>query len=244
MKTLHQQRAKQASASVMMLALALWLLPATTQAAVVSQLDIAGGSISLDFGSLGTLAGSFTQTGQLVMGQYQPPPNIIDPITIGHLMFSIFTSDGGSLNLPPPTAETSGTTITADLRSLFAGVTNASSGWGGILGGGHMPLNLSLNIGGHATGSFNEGTKAFGISWTHPFTGIPYLTSGTFSLHGTAQLAPVPLPAAAWLFGSGIIGLWGVAGRQNSRSPESSCRSRANLLPASVPGRWSMPWWA
>lgn len=218
MKTLYQ-RVKQASASVIsMLALALWLLPTTTQAAVVSQLDIAGGSISLDFGALGTLAGSFTQSGQLVMGQYQPPPNIIEPITIGHLTFSIFTSDGGSLNLPPPTAETSGTTITADLRSLFAGVTNASSGWGGILHGPSTPaFNFSVNIGDFATGGFDESTRAFDLSWTRPLTGIPSLASATISLHGTAQVAPVPVPAASVLFASGLIARAWVARRRKIR---------------------------
>lgn len=68
----------------------------------------------------------------------------------------------------------------------------------------------SLNIGGLASGTFNETTNAFDISWTRGFTGIPFLTTGTFSLQGTAQLAAVPLPAAALLFGSGLIGLAGV----------------------------------
>jgi len=218
MKIFHQKGVKQASIPVVMLALALWLLPATIQGAVVSQLDIAGGSISLDFGSLGTLAGNITQSGQLVMGEYQPPPNIIDPITIGHLTFSIFTSDGGSLNLPPPTAETSGTTITADLRSLFAGVTNASSGWGGILHGPSTPaFNFSVNIGDFATGGFDESTRAFDLSWTRPLTGIPSLASATISLHGTAQVAPVPVPAASVLFASGLIARAWVARRRKIR---------------------------
>ena len=67
----------------------------------------------------------------------------------------------------------------------------------------------SVNIGGIATGSFNQTTNEFDISWTRQFTGIPNLPSATFSLHGTAQLAAVPLPTAALLFGSGLIGLAG-----------------------------------
>jgi hypothetical protein len=50
----------------------------------------------------------------------------------------------------------------------------------------------------------------------HSFTGIPFLTSGTFSLQGTAQLAAVPLPAAVWLFGSGMIGLVSLVRRRNN----------------------------
>jgi hypothetical protein len=187
----------------LLVASVLWFLPTPSQAAVVSQLDITGGSISLNFGSLGSLGGNFTADGQLLMNQFQPPPNIFDPITISHLTFSIFTSDGGpSLNLPAPTAQTSGGMMTADLRSLFAGVT--STGWAWV---NTNPLMASLNFGGNAYGSFNETTNAFDISWNRSFTGIPFLTSGNFSLQGTAQLAAVPVPAAVLLFASGLSGI-------------------------------------
>ena len=190
------------SVMALLAASALWFLPAPSQALEVTQLDITGGSVSLNLGTLGSINGNFNADGQLIMNQFQPPPNIFDPITISHLTFSIFTSSGGSLNLPAPTAEISGNTMTADLQSLFAGVT--STGWSWV---NTNPLVASLNIGGNAAGLFNEITNAFDISWTRPFSGIPFLTSGTFTLEGTAQLAAVPLPAAAWLFGSGVIGL-------------------------------------
>jgi two-component system response regulator RegX3 len=194
---------------------ALWYMPAPAQAAVVTQLDIAGGSISLNFGGLGSVTGNFTQNGELVMGLYQQAPNLLDPITVSHLTFSIFTGSGGALNLPAPTAETSGAAMTTDLRSLFAGVT--STGWSGLLTSPPTPLNVTLNIGGSATGSFNEITNAFDVSLIRSFTGIPFLTSGMFSLHGTAQLGtvqPVPVPAAVILFGSGLFGIVGVVVRR------------------------------
>lgn len=171
-----------------------------SQAATVTQLDITGGSISLNFGLLGSVTGNFTQNGQLVMGQYQPLPNIIPPVTVGGHTFSIFTSNqpfpGNLGGAPAPTGTTSGSTMTVDLRSLFAGVTGPL-------------LTSSLNIGEPASGTFDTGTNAFNISWTQPFTGVPFLTSGIFTLQGTAQLAaaPVPLPAAALLFVSGLSGI-------------------------------------
>ena len=180
----------------------LWILPIPSQAALVTELDITGGSISLTFGTLGTISGNFTANGQLLMNQFQPPPNIFDPITISHLTFSIFTSSGGSLNLPPPTAQTSGAIMTADLQSLFAGVT--STGWSWV---NQNPQMASLNIGGNASGTFNETTNAFNISWARTFTGVPFLTSGNFGLQGTAQLVLVPVPAAALLFASGLSGI-------------------------------------
>ena len=195
----------------------LWCIPAPVQAAIVTQFDIAGGSIGLNFGGLGSINGNYTQNGQLVMGQYQPLPNLFDPITISHLTLSLFTGSGGALNLSAPTAQTSGAIMMADLRSLFAGVT--SSGWAGLLTSPPTPLTASLNVDGIAVGSFDQSTNAFDISWTHQFTGVPSLTSGTFSLHGTAQLgtvqaAPVPLPGAVFLFGSGMISLIGLSCRK------------------------------
>jgi len=199
-------RGKTVKGSVMafLMASALWVLPAPAQAAVVTQLDITSGSVNLNFGSLGSIIGNFNANGQLIMNQFQPLPNIFNPITISHLTFSIFTSNGGVLNLPAPTGETSGAALTANLQSLFAGVT--STGWGWV---NTNPLMASLNIGGNAAGSFNELTNAFDISWTRSFSGVPFLTSGTFTLQGTAQVAAVPLPGALFLFGSGLIGLAG-----------------------------------
>lgn len=211
MKTNACQAAK-GSVTALLLALVLWCMPTAVQAATVTQLNITGGSISLDFGSLGNPAGSFTENGQLLMNQFQQAPDIFSPVTVGHLSFSLFTSSGGPLNLSAPTAQTSGAAMTADLQSLFAGVT--STGWAGLLTSPPSPVTTSLNVGGIATGSFNEVTNAFDVSWTRSFAGVPSLTSGTFSLQGTAQLAAVPLPAAAWLFGSGVIGLGSLVRRK------------------------------
>ena len=197
-------RTIKGSVMALLVASVFCVLPTPSQAAEVTQLDITSGSINLNFGILGNITGNFTTDGQLLMNQFQPLPNIFDPITISHLTFSIFTNNGGALNLPAPTAQTSGATMTANLQSLFAGVT--STGWSWV---NTNPAMALLNIGGNASGTFNDTTNAFNISWTHAFTGVPFLTSGNFSLQGTAQLAAVPLPAAALLFGSGLLGLAG-----------------------------------
>jgi len=206
MKT-KSHRTVKGSVMALLVASVLCVLPTPSQALEVTQLDITGGSIGLNFGSLGSIIGNFNENGQLLMNQFQPLPNVFDPMTISHLTLSIFTSSGGSLNLPVPTAETTGSVMTANLQSLFAGVT--STGWSWM---NSDPLMASLNIGGIANGAFDETTNAFDISWTRAFTGVPFLTSATISLQGTAHL--VPLPGALFLFGSGLAGLLGLARRR------------------------------
>lgn len=196
----------------LLMASVLWFLPTPSQAAEVTRLNITSESVSLGFvgGNRQTLSGNFNQSGQLIMGQFQPTPNIFPPVLLGnHLTFSVFTSSGQPLlNLAPPSGATSGDTVTVDLSSLFAGMSSTLPGWSSWM---TPAIFGSVNIGGIATGSFNQATNEFNISWTRTFTGVPNLASATFSLQGIAQVAvaAVPLPAAAILFGSGLIGLIG-----------------------------------
>ena len=96
---------------------ALWAFPAPAQAALVTELDFASGSIALMSGSTTVASSSFTQNpaGRILMNQYQPLPNIIPPLSlttlVGNYTFSLFTSGPN----PVPTSSTIGTTITEDL---------------------------------------------------------------------------------------------------------------------------------
>ncbi len=183
------------------LMLAFWVTAVPVQAAIVTQLDFTSGSVALKSGSTTILSSNFTQNGQIVMGQYQPLPNVIAPIALGPYTFSIFTSGPN----PFPSGNTSGAAITADLTALSAGLT-----------GPFLPPapGLTMNIGGNAAGTFDALTNAFtGLTWNHALTGISGLPTGwnqyslQFTLNGTAQLAAVPLPGAALFFLSGLSGL-------------------------------------
>ena len=196
-----------------------WLAERPAHAAIVSELDITGGAIDLDFGSLGHVADHFTKNGTLVMDQYQPQPSVFPSIQFGPLTFSIVTSatPGG---FPVPTGQTIGSTMTVDLRSLGVGISSTQTpSWmaPSIIG--------SLNIGGIASGTFDSSTSEFEISWTRVFSGIPFHPSGTFTLQGLAQLTvvplpttPVPLPPTAVLLGTGVLGIGSLVLRRVRKS--------------------------
>lgn len=194
---------------------ALWICPTSADADTVTELDFTSGSVALKLGSTTLATANFTTPGEILMGQYQPLPNIIAPIAItvplvGTYTFSVFT-DGPN---PTPSGSTSGASITADLTALSAGLT-----------GPGLPASpgLAVNIGGNAVGSFNNLTEAFtGLKWSrtlNSIVGLPVFLQGKaveFTLNGTAQLAAVPLPAAALLFGSGLAGLLAARSRKSA----------------------------
>jgi hypothetical protein len=124
------------------------------------------------------------------MGTFQPPSDILPPVVVdGHTVAFSTQSQGGLF--AAPSAQTSGPTITADLSSLFVTITG--------------PLSGSLNIGGAATGTYDPLTGHFSLSWTR----VLDVASANFGLEGTADVAPVPLPAAAGLFAVGLASLAG-----------------------------------
>lgn len=194
------------------------LAGAPVHAAVVSQLNIMGGSVGFNVAignsQIPIFSGDFTQTGTLLMGQYQAangPTPVFPTFTIGSgplaHTFSIFTNPGNGPNpLPTPSGNTIGNTIEVNLNALFAGIS------GPIIHGG---LNIGNQLPALAAGTYNPGTGAFHLAWDHVYS-LPddFVGIGNFSLNGTAALAPVPLPAAAVLFVTGLAGLGGLAGRR------------------------------
>jgi hypothetical protein len=59
------------------------------------------------------------------------------------------------------------------------------------------------------------GTCDFTMSWTSLIVGGPFGgNTGSWILNGT--VSAIPVPAAVWLLGSGLVGLVGVARRRKS----------------------------
>jgi hypothetical protein len=138
------------------------------------------------------------EPGLLVMGEYQPGPNIVDPITRGQRTYSLFTS--GVQGAPAPSATIDRSSITADLSSLYFADSRGDS-------------FTARNIGGIAKGIFNPDTREFYLTWDHLLGERPKSGLATFSLYGKVNMvnvAAVPLTTTAVLFSTGLAVLMAV----------------------------------
>jgi hypothetical protein len=211
--TMKPLRAKLPTVIAGMVLGSVLLAAGAARAEVVNQLNITGGSVAFNFSNGNTtvpiFVESFTQAGTLLMGEYQPAlgPNPIFPpgFQIGSGLqahtFTVFTHPGPDAQnpLPPPSGATNGGAIEVNLNALFASIS------GPLINGG---LNIGNQLPALATGTFNEQTGAFHIAWDHVYD-LPgdFVAIGNFSLQGGTQANPIPLPAALWLFGTGVIAL-------------------------------------
>src|SRR5215813_3706490 len=187
----------------MSIVLALFGWAGSVQAMVVTQLDLTGGSSSYDGRHHQALDRLLDQDGTIVMGHYQPLPDIVSPITKGHKIFSLFTSGVSGADVPSATID--GSSITVDLSSLFFGVSKGDS-------------LQAWNIGGLAHGLFNPDTSEFMLSWNHVFgheafnekhEWSDYDQAARFFLQGKVtgfDPSPVPLPATVVFFVTGLAG--------------------------------------
>ncbi len=99
---------------------------------------------------------------------------------------------------PTGTIDLGTNAITVDMSSFFAN---------------HGPMDQ--NLGGIATGFYNPLSGNYLMSWTAVLSQGPAAGEAvTFTFGGHATV--VPVPAAAWLFGTGLIGLVAVARKKVS----------------------------
>jgi hypothetical protein len=176
------------------------------EALSVTSLDFTSGAVNWDGRHGRILDRLFSQDGTISIGSYQSMSDIVDPITRGHRMISLFTS--GLNGAPAPSVSINGSSISVDLSSLYLGWTNGSE-------------VRAWNIGGMATGIINPQTSEFSLSWNHLFADrfgrgrhdMMRDRAATFFLQGTAGVpqAPVALSDSLVFFATGLAllgGLW------------------------------------
>ena len=110
-------------------------------------------------------------------------------------------TDGVSSGFTPVTGELTGSDLTLDLNSWTAY-------WNGT----------SFNQGASGVATTVDASGNFTASWTALVVGGAFNgQTGSWSITGTTDAPPaVPVPAAVWLFGSGLLGLVGVARRKKA----------------------------
>jgi hypothetical protein len=200
--------------STVVLVLCLMGFEGRAEALTVESLDFTSGAVYLDGRHGRILDRLFAEDGSITIGSYQSMTDVVDPITHGHISFSLFTS--GFNGAAAPSVSINGDSISVDLSSLYLGETRGDE------------IRV-WNIGGLATGLFNPQTSEFSLSWEHLFRERGYDwnheqmgdRSATFFLQGTTVVAqsPVPLSTSLIFFAIGLMLVGGLFWRKSAAAP-------------------------
>lgn len=184
---------------------------AQARAVAIDTLSVAQVTFDIDLAISGPgIDASFTQpvnpNAVIQMGVYQGLPSGIIGMSSGFSSATIYTS--GAAGAPAP----SGTVdvpvpgnIVVDLSSLRASIS--------ILGLASYDFELWPVTLPPTMGSYNSATGAYSLSWDVDIM-VGGSSKGIASIILEGGVTVVPVPAAVWLFGSGLLGLVGVARRR------------------------------
>lgn len=154
-----------------------------------------------------------------ILGPYTATTGIAPPaeITMGSFQSSILTAStsGFGINIystdlygaTAPSGTVDGSTIFVDFSSLRASMSYAGSTYDVAL----WPLTTTLD----AASSYNPLDSTYNLLWSDSFRIDVSSIFGSFSTPATLDvsldgyLTTVPVPAAIWLFGMGLVSLFG-----------------------------------
>ena len=184
--------------------------------------------VGIDFLDIANSVDKTTVAGTYVTNYQAPGADIVDSVVDGNAASYIFSSDA-TATLDLSFAGSLFDVADVDLTMLFVGDLGHSGTitlLGGSLGGSSTPFSIASGEnytgydsvqGGIAYSIYFDTLSLNSLFGSGTFTGVNLSIGGASaapSLVGTT--AVVPVPAAVWLFGSGLLGLVGVARRQRS----------------------------
>lgn len=181
------------------------LLHSPAQATTVTHLEITRGAVNFDGPNQDALDRLLAQDGVMYMGRFQGVGNLVPTINRSNATHALFTS--GFSGASAPSAVITNSAITVDLSSLFFSINQGTA-------------YRLWNIGTVVTGLYNPTSKEFALSWDRVFGENCQQGQASFFLSGLVHfdsgMQPVPIPAAAWLFGSALTGIAALIRRRQS----------------------------
>jgi len=203
--------------------------------ATINTLFAGGGTFSMVGTAFGTSyvdpGDTITGSSHNIVGAYNPPGwdvNTTQTATAPSAIASFNFNNTGTFVNTFTAAASSQTGVTGG-GSVPSGTVGFS---GPIANGDTITVNLSSFFANGKGVDFGQGSSAatgtisnvagnnfdYVLDWTSPIISGPYGTvgMGTWHLTGTGSVSAVPLPAAFWLLGSGLIGMAGLARRRKS----------------------------
>jgi len=183
--------------------------------------NISAAPVAIDSMFVDSASASLTIGGY---GPYTATTDISPPaeITMGSFQSSIFSvsSTDFSLNIystdlygaPAPSGSVDGTAITVDFSSLRGNLTYQSNTFDFEL----WPLTTALDY-----GTFDPLNNGFSIGWTETLSldlSSWFSTTAVLDVNLQGNLTTVPLPAAIWLFASGMLTIFGFTCRRKTEA--------------------------